>query len=171
MYLRFSSWNYEYAASNSPASSSCLITSHLLVSPLMCSLAQAVTGGVRRTSMHWLYFVSVIMSVTMKPHSDYSPLCVLKASIWVRRSNKVINLYLFCLCVCSRIVDECERDRKRKGEVWVYFLVEEFLTHICRCAFMHVSNEHDPQQWRVVEFWIFNFYLMFTQFPHKRHTV
>lgn len=80
--------------------------------------ARSSSNWGRQTDQHALAVLCLCdnMSVTMKPHSAYSPPCVLKASIWVRCTNKAINLSvsLFCLCVCSQIVVECERDRKGK---------------------------------------------------------
>jgi len=51
----------------------------------------------RQTDQHALAVFCLCnnTSVTMKPHSTCLPLCVLKASIWVICTNKVINLSLY----------------------------------------------------------------------------
>lgn len=149
---------------SSAISWSCLISSFSLSADVF---AHSSSDCGRQTDQHALAVLCLCdnMSVTMKPNSACLPLCILKASIWVICTNKAINLslFLFCLCVCSQIVVECERDRKGKREVWVSYLAGGFPVHMCRCAFLHVSSGYDPQQWRVVDFWIINFHLMF---PH-----
>ncbi len=123
--------------------------------------ARSSSNWGRQTDQHALAVFCLCdnMSVTMKPHSAYSPLCVLKASIWVRCTNKVINLslFLFCLCVCSRIVDECERDRKGKGEVCVSYLAGGFPMHIYAgvLSCMWAVDMSSSGVWRTSEYSIF----------------
>lgn len=151
---------------SSSISSSCFISSFSLSADV---LARSSSDWGRQTDQHALAVFCLCnnMSVTMKPHSACLPLCVLKASIWVICTNKAINLslFLFCLCVCSQIVVECERAERGKEKSEFPIWQGGFLclsTGVFSC--MWVCG-YDPQQWRVVDCWIFNFHLMFTQFP------